>query len=198
MEGAGGGEWTLDTIPDARPEVATTGEPERSPQGETRLPFAASDDHAVTGGTATIALDLPAVDRRYGLATEPEPREPVVVDLPLPITGDRSEFEEVLVADLAQHPFAGLPVTITLEVADAPGQGSEPATLAAELPGRAFFDPLARAVIEQRRDLLWTRENAPRVAQILRAVSNRARGRVRRGGDLPAPAPGAAPAGDAS
>ena len=173
VEGPGGAAWTLIATPDAAPSVEAAGEPERSPLGETQLPFAASDDHGVTGGSATIALDLPAVDRRHGLAAEPEPREAIVVDLPLPITGDRSEFEEVLVADLSQHPFAGLPVTITLRATDAPGQESAPATLSAELPGRAFFDPLARAVVEQRRDLLWSRANAGRVAQILRAVSHR-------------------------
>ena len=173
VDGPDGAAWTVLVQPDAAPAVEATGEPERSPEGETRLPFAASDDFAVTAGTATVALDLDAVDRRHGLAVEPEPREPVVVDLPLPITGDRSEFEEVLVADLAQHPFAGLPVTITLQVEDAPGQVSAPAVLEAELPGRAFFDPLARAVIEQRRDLLWSRENAGRVSQLLRAVSAR-------------------------
>ncbi len=173
VEGPGGAAWRLTAIPDALPVVEAAGEPERSPQGETRLAFRASDDHGVTGGTATVALDLAAVDRRHGLAVEPEPREPVVVDLPLPITGDRADFEEVLIADLARHPFAGLPVTITLRATDAPGQDSEPAVLEAELPGRAFFDPLARAVIEQRRDLLWSRENGARVAQLLRAVSNR-------------------------
>ena len=173
VEGPGGSAWTILLQPDARPTVEATGEPERSPEGETRLPFAASDDFAVTAGTATVALDLGAVDRRHGLAIDPEPREPIVVDLPLPITGDRSEFEEVLIADLAQHPFAGLPVTITLAVEDAAEQTSEPAVLEAELPGRAFFDPLARAVVEQRRDLLWSRENATRVSQLLRAVSAR-------------------------
>ena len=173
VEGPGGGAWTLIATPDAAPAVAAAGEPERSPLGETRLAFEASDDYGVAGGTATVALDLPEVDRRYGLAVEPEPREAVVVDLPLPITGDRSEFEETLVADLSQHPFAGLPVTITLQATDAPGQESAPATLSAELPGRAFFDPLARAVIEQRRDLLWSRQNAGRVSQLLRAISYR-------------------------
>jgi uncharacterized protein (TIGR02302 family) len=41
------------------------------------------------------------------------------------------------------------------------------------LPGRRFFDPLAAAIVEQRRDLLWNRENAIRVTQVLRAVSHR-------------------------
>ena len=40
------------------------------------------------------------------------------------------------------------------------------------LPGRRFFDPLARAVIEQRRDLLWSIENRGRVDQMLRTITH--------------------------
>ena len=39
------------------------------------------------------------------------------------------------------------------------------------LPGKRFFNPLAAALIEIRRDLLWSRENAGRSAEILRAVT---------------------------
>ncbi|MFP3548414.1 DUF4175 family protein, partial [Rhizobium sp. SIMBA_035] len=38
---------------------------------------------------------------------------------------------------------------------------------------RRFFDPMAAALIEQRRDLLWARANGPRVAQILRTLTHR-------------------------
>ena len=38
------------------------------------------------------------------------------------------------------------------------------------LPGRRFFDPLAAALIEQRRDLMWHQENAGRVARMLKAI----------------------------
>ena len=41
------------------------------------------------------------------------------------------------------------------------------------LPGRRFFDPMAAAVIELRRDLLWSRENAARSLQLMRAISHR-------------------------
>ena len=51
---------------------------------------------------------------------------------------------------------------------------SEPKVLA--LPARRFFDPLASAIVEQRRDLLWSRATGTRVAQILRAVSHRPEG----------------------
>ncbi|MDD9978224.1 MAG: DUF4175 family protein, partial [Boseongicola sp.] len=57
-------------------------------------------------------------------------------------------------------------------VDDAAGQMGLSAPQFGSLPGRRFFDPLAKSVIEQRRDLLWNRANAPRVAQVLRAVSH--------------------------
>ena len=40
------------------------------------------------------------------------------------------------------------------------------------LPMRRFYDPMAAALIEQRRDLLWSGANARRVTQVLRAVTN--------------------------
>ena len=66
---------------------------------------------------------------------------------------------------------AGLRRDVVVE--DAAGQKSAPAEFKAVLPGRRFFDPMAAAVIEMRRDLLWTRENASRISQIMRAVSHR-------------------------
>ncbi len=120
-----------------------------------------------------VELDLAAIDRRYGLAAEPEAREALRFDLPMPISGERTEFREVLVEDVAEHPWAGLPVKITLTAEDALGQTGSTEPVSVELPGRRFFDPLAAAIVEQRRDLLWNRENATRVAQVLRAVSHR-------------------------
>ena len=64
-----------------------------------------------------------------------------------------------------------LPVTLTLSVSDAAGQKGTAPVIQATLPGRRFFDPLAEALIEQRRDLLWNRANAPRVVEILKAVT---------------------------
>ena len=41
---------------------------------------------------------------------------------------------------------------------------------------RRFYHPVAAALVEQRRDLLWTPANAPRVVQVLRAVTHRPEG----------------------
>ncbi len=173
IDGPGGRKWSVDVIEDSPPEIAVTGPASAEATGEMTLPFRASDDYGVTGGQAVIALDLDAIDRRYGLEADPEPREPITVPLPMPITGDRAEFSETLIEDFSRHPWANLPVTITLSATDAAGHVTSAAPYATPLPARRFFDPMAAAVIEQRRDLLWSRANAPRVAQILRAVSHR-------------------------
>ncbi|HRM74528.1 MAG TPA: DUF4175 family protein, partial [Paracoccus sp. (in: a-proteobacteria)] len=73
--------------------------------------------------------------------------------------------------DLSRHPWANLPVTVSLRVSDGIEQQGVARPMVMVLPGRRFFDPLAAALIEARRDLLWTRENAGRSAQVLRAVS---------------------------
>ena len=64
-------------------------------------------------------------------------------------------------SDASKHPWANLPVTLVLTVEDGLGQGGQSEAQALVLPGRRFFDPVAAAVIEMRRDLLWTRDNAP-------------------------------------
>ncbi len=172
IKGPGGREWQIRAVPDAPPAAALLADGAKTTfDGQMSQPFTAQDDYGVTGGTATFRLALEEVDRRYGLAPRPEPREPIVLDLPLPITGDRAEFTETLVGNLSQHPWAHLPVTLTLTVRDAAGQIGTSAPLALDLPARRFFDPVAAAVIEQRRDLLWTAANAPRVAQVLRAIT---------------------------
>lgn len=176
--GEDGRDWQVTVLPDARPTVAITGEIMREADGTMSQPFAAKDDYAVTAGRAVIELDLAAADRRYGLAAAPEPREPLVYDLPMPITGSRADFAEALVEDASQHPWSNLPVKMTFEVTDGRGQTGQSDTLALSLPGRRFFDPVAAALIEMRRDLLWTRDNAARTSQILHALTHRPDGLI--------------------
>ncbi|WP_371688459.1 TIGR02302 family protein [Ruegeria sp. EL01] len=172
IDGPTGREWELDIIGDAPPQIAVAAAAESEAGGQMKLPYAALDDYGIVSGLARIELDLAAVDRRFGLIADPEPRQAIEVELLMPITGDRTDFTEDLIEDFSQHPWAHLPVTITLMAQDAADQQSESEPYATALPARRFFDPLAAAVIEQRRDLLWARANATRVAQVLRAVSN--------------------------
>lgn len=176
ITGGAPADWDIVLIPDAAPTITPEGDPTPEPPVAMRLPYTASDDYGILSGTATVRLDLAAVDRRYGLAVDPEPRGALVLDLPLPISGDRADFSEVLVDDVSKHPFADLPVTIELAAVDAASQTGTSEALHAELPGRGWFDPLSNALIEMRRDLLWSRENAGRTAQVLRTLTHRPEG----------------------
>lgn len=176
IDGENGIRWIISAIADTPPEVIMTGPVEADAMGEMSQPFTALDDYGVDSGTATITLDLAAVDRRHGLAIAPDTFEPLVLDLPMPFTGDRTDFDEFLIENLSQHPLANLPVTLQLSVTDAAGQTATTPAEPIILPGRRFFQPFAKAVIEQRRDLMWARANAPRINQILRAISHRPEG----------------------
>ncbi len=172
IDGPAAQNWALDVTADMPPQISVAGRAESEAGGQMKLPFAASDDYGIVSGSARIELDLVTVDRRYGLTVHPEPRDVIEVELPMPITGDRADFTEDLIEDFSQHPWAHLPVRITLMAQDARDQQFASEPYQTDLPARRFFDPLAAAVIEQRRDLLWARANAPRVAQMLRAVSH--------------------------
>lgn len=179
ITGPGGHAWEISVLPDLPPAIRASAVPEREADGRMKLPFEASDDYGVIAGKAEISLDLPAVDRRHGLSVAPEQRPAIALDLPLPFTGKRTEIAETLLDDLSKHPFANLPVQIRLSAEDAPGQIGEAEPLQTVLPGKRFFDPLAAAIIEARRDLLWSTENARRAAQVLRAVTHLPEGFIR-------------------
>ncbi len=171
IEGPGGRTWNIEAEGDLPPEIEFDGPIAQGEGGRMEAPFLAKDDYGVVGGRIEITLDLKEVERAYGLTIDPEPRETIVLDLPMTISGDRTEFTEMVIEDFSKHPWANLPVEASLTALDAAGQEGLSAPQFATLPGRRFFDPLAKAIIEQRRDLLWNRANAPRVAQVLRAVS---------------------------
>jgi len=176
IDGAGGRSWAVTVQTDAPPSIAPNGTMDRDAEGRFKQPFEARDDYGVTKGFVSIALDLPAIDRRFGLTADPEPTPPVVLDLPLPMTRDRTKVAQVLVDDLSKSLMANLPVTLTFTATDAAGQSTSAVPLHVVLPGRRFFDPLAAAVVEMRRDLLWNRANAPRVVQVLKALTYKPEG----------------------
>jgi uncharacterized protein (TIGR02302 family) len=171
IDGPNGAAWDVGILADAAPYVTLTAPIESDAMGELNQAFAASDDYGVESGTATFALDLSAVDRSFGLTVDPDPIDPVVLDLPMPFSGDRSDFDEFLIDNLSQHELANLPVTLTLSVTDAAGQTASTPAEPMTLPGRRFFQPVAKAIVEQRRDLMWSRANARRIVQVLRAIS---------------------------
>ena len=168
--------WEVTAIDDIAPTIDLLGPIETDALGELSQPFSVFDDYGAEFGVATITLDLEAVDRSHGLTTAPDPIPALVLDLPMPFTGDRADFEEFLVDNLSEHPLANLPVTMQLTVTDAAEQTGSTVAEPMILPGRRFFQPFAKAVIEQRRDFMWSQANVRRVNQILRAMSHRPEG----------------------
>ncbi|MDP5308047.1 DUF4175 family protein [Paracoccus sp. 2205BS29-5] len=168
----------VSVLPDLAPVIRAGAAPTRRADGRLVQDFVAEDDHGVMAGRARIDLDLASVDRRFGLAVPPEPREAVDLALPLPRGGARRAVSGQLVEDLARHPWANLPVALVLEAVDGIDQTGSAAPMRVVLPGRRFFEPRAAALIELRRDLLWSRENAARSAEILRAITWRPEGFV--------------------
>ena len=76
-------------------------------------------------------------------------------------------------ADLTESPYAGARVAMTLVAEDDAGQTGKSATKEITLPERRFLNPLARAVIEQRRMLALDANAVPRVVEMLDAVTLR-------------------------
>ncbi len=173
IAGRGGREWQVTMIPDLAPSVQVSGDIGREADGKFKQGFTAEDDYGVTGGQVSITLDLARVDRRFGLTAEPEPVAPLVLDLPMPVKGDREKIAETLVDDVSKSVLANLPVQMVFSVTDAAANAGAAPPRAVVLPGRRFFDPMAAAVIEMRRDLLWNRENLTRTVQILKAMMYR-------------------------
>ena len=138
-DGAVIGAWPLLVVADQPPTVAFLAPPapaQRSPQ--LRLAFEAHDDYGVASVSALIALparpDLPAFS------------------VPLASPGEtKRTLRGTARPDLTAHPWAGLPVQITLEARDAANQAGRSETVTVELPERAFTHPVAKALVALRK-----------------------------------------------
>lgn len=162
--------WSLSLLPDQPPVIRLGDAPDFEHPETMTMPWEAEDDFGVIAARVTFELDLAGVDRRHGLTEDPDGYETIERDMALPIAGGRDEIAETFRAMLIKHPLSGMPVTATLEADDALAQTG---TFVTEfiLPGKPFYDPVAAALVEQRRDLFWAMQNRARVARVLRAVT---------------------------
>lgn len=135
-------------IPDTPPVISSV-KAEPLPKGALQIPMTVSDDYGLTGLTMRMTLD-PAIDN-------PPLGTPLSETKTLTTPGGTQDHDIKPVFDTAWHPWAGLPVVITLEAADARGQiGPAPEQLKLELPERTFHHPVAAALIDMRKRLIWS------------------------------------------
>jgi len=137
--------WPLNLIPDLAPGIEYTLPPASSQRSMLRLDYTANDDYGVARVTALVRRLAEGAD---GFADG----APMEIDLPLPGV-HRKEARGISYHDLTPHPWAGLPVAITLVAEDAIGQTGRTEDFETVLPARVFQHPVARAIVDLRRDL---------------------------------------------
>lgn len=154
------GRWPIEIVPDNPPTIAFAQMPKATPRAALRLDYRAGDDYGVESAKAVI--------RRQGGSVED------AIELELPLPGlHLKEADATSYHDLSPHPWAGLLVEIRLVAGDALGQTGESEPVRTILPERLFRHPLARAIIEQRKELAKDPAAADAVAEILGDLNRR-------------------------
>ncbi|MGA0597623.1 TIGR02302 family protein [Enterovirga sp. CN4-39] len=146
----GGMRLLVEAIPDRPPEVAIAGPPEVNARGTFSLAYTMKDDYGI--GSAEGLVEKPEGAGRRSLV--PPPR----IALTLP-ADPRSGEETKAGVDLTAHPWAGARVKITLVAKDEADQEGRSATIDFTLPQRPFTKPLAKALVEQRRNIILDPDN---------------------------------------
>jgi uncharacterized protein (TIGR02302 family) len=143
-------QWKFTAIPDRAPTIALAKDPERQARGSLQMSYKIEDDYGVTEAQARFAA-RPG-DAAKG-ATAPRPLfNPPAFALALPNARTRNGVGQT-VKDLSEDPYAGADVTLTLTAKDEAGNEGQSQPFNMRLPERLFTKPLARALIEQRRNL---------------------------------------------
>jgi uncharacterized protein (TIGR02302 family) len=168
----GGGEalaWTFTAIADQPPTIALTKEPEPQARGGLQLTYKLEDDYGVAAAQATFARKPAAA-----AAPQDKPARPLYdapdFALALPQARTRSGVG-VTLKDVTEHPWAGVETVMTLVVRDDAGNEGRSSPQELRLPERPFSNPLARALIEQRRMLALDAGARERVAKALDALA---------------------------
>ncbi|HUE19389.1 MAG TPA: TIGR02302 family protein, partial [Stellaceae bacterium] len=169
-------QWKFTAIPDRAPTIALAKDPERQARGSLQMSYKIEDDYGVTEAQAHFAArpsdsksDAPKSDAPKG-ATEPRP----LFDAPqfalgLPNARTRNGVGQT-VKDLSEDPYAGADVTLTLTARDEAGNEGRSEPFNMRLPERLFTKPLARALIEQRRNLALDANQSSQVTTAIDAL----------------------------
>ncbi len=159
--------WAFQVVPDQAPRIRLTKEPQTAQSGSLRLTYALEDDHGVIRAEARFTATHPpegAPGAVRPLYEAPSFR------LSLPRARTR-RAEASTFRNLLAHPWAGAEVDMILAARDDADNEGVSETRRITLPQRRFFDPLARALVEQRRRLALDANQQTRVAYALDAIT---------------------------
>jgi uncharacterized protein (TIGR02302 family) len=136
------GSWKINIVPDMAPEIAFSDPPTVTERKDLRISYNAKDDYGVTSVTLQVTPRESLLSADSGTKS-----------WPLSANGDK-EIKRVDFKDLTAEPAAGTLVDLQLVAMDAAGHQSVSNTISFTLPERAFFHPVARALIEERKKLI--------------------------------------------
>ena len=159
--------WPFNAIPDKPPTIALTKDPEQQNRGSLLLSYHLEDDYGVIDAKATFARKNDPNEQGEG----PHPLfGPPDFALILPQVRTKNGVGQTI-KDLTDHPWAGAEVVMTLVAHDEGGNEGKSEPFAFRLPERVFTKPLARALIEQRRNLALDARTRPLVITAIDALS---------------------------
>ncbi|MDD2868724.1 DUF4175 family protein, partial [Neomegalonema sp.] len=155
------GSWEFVVIPDAAPVVEFAETPRDGRRQALTFRVKATDDY----GVARSWVELRAVEA-------PGPRAVAAEELPrVDLEPDRKDRDlRVGETDLTEHPLVGLEVEAVAYAEDDAGNlGASPA-VRFKLPERIFSEPMAKAIVEQRRGFAQDFEYGARAQDLLEAA----------------------------
>lgn len=160
------GRWAFAVIPDKPPQIRFVGEPKRAANGAFELNYQIDDDYGAATAKAVFEMADPQAPDAHPLYGPPE------MPLALPRRGGKSNAAKTT-KDLTEHVWAGSSIKLTLVATDDAGHTASSETKTLVMPERPFANPLARAVIEQRRLLALDANAKPRVFDLIDAITLR-------------------------
>ena len=135
----------ISVIPATPPTIAFDGEPIANASGSLTLGYKIDDRYGAQSAEAVITLADPG--QEAALADPPQ--------MPLSLPASENGLGQAkTTTDLSEHPWAGAKVKLVLKATNLAGAVGLSAPKIITLPERLFHNPLARALIEQRRDLI--------------------------------------------
>lgn len=158
--------WTFTIIPDKPPTIDFAGDPKRAVNGTLDIEYVIKDDYGAASAVARFQQAEEVEETARPLYDAPE------FPLRLPRRGGDAAATKTS-RNLTEHPWAGTRVVARLAATDDAGQEAFSAEKLFVLPERPFSNPLARAVIEQRRILALDANKKRRVLDLLEAVTLR-------------------------
>jgi uncharacterized protein (TIGR02302 family) len=162
----GEAKWSFRAIADRAPVIELSKNPEISGRNALTLSYRIEDDYGVVKAEAQFERMAPAV--KNALPPRPLVEAPNFA-LSLPQARTKSGAAQTA-KDLTEHPWAGTSVRLTLTARDEAGNEGRSEPRETRIPQRSFQKPLARVLIEQRRELAFDANARGRVQHALDAL----------------------------